>query len=124
MKIAAIMIGGALGALLRFGLSSAFPKEPFPYATLCVNLIGCLLIGVMGCLNTRLNIPAQIQGFIFVGLLGAFTTFSTFALESANLIKSGHIWAFAAYIALSNICGILLAVCGFGLTKMIVGAFD
>lgn len=113
-----VAIGGAAGSLLRFllqgRLQAAFPG-PFPAGTLAVNLAGSALIG---CLAAFFAPPAQDSGFaarafLMTGMLGGFTTFSSFSLENMNLLRAGE-WRMAVlYVLSSNVLGILLALAGF-----------
>jgi CrcB protein len=90
----AIAAGGALGALLRYWTSTAVHGRlgsAFPYGTLTVNIIGSLLMGFLYIwLTDRLASAPAIRAFLIIGLLGAFTTFSTFSMETLNLVESGH----------------------------------
>jgi fluoride exporter len=87
--------GGALGCIARHGVNRLvhqhWPLARFPLATLLVNLIGCWVIGALAGLiaSGRLPMPAQWREFVFVGILGGFTTFSTFGLDTITLIRAG-----------------------------------
>ena len=97
-------LGGAIGAILRY-LISLFQssKTTFPYATLVTNLIGALIIGVVAGLVLNGNINEKLTLFLKVGICGGFTTFSSFALESNNMITSGKTIESMIYIIISII---------------------
>ncbi len=101
----AIAVGGALGALLRFWVgqgAAIMLGRDFPFGTLIVNVGGCLAAGILwGLFFERYAIPASLRAGIMVGLLGAFTTFSAFSIESVLLIQQGG-YAKASINLLSN----------------------
>ena len=111
-KILVIGLGGFLGAIARYGLSGLAQRltSSFPLGTLLVNLIGSLLLGFLATLFIdRLMVSAELRLFTLVGLLGAFTTYSTFSLETLNLIRAGE-WSFVFLYVGGNFVGGLLAV--------------
>jgi CrcB protein len=93
MQYFAIAAGGALGALLRFWSSTGVHRllgQSFPYGTLFVNVLGSLVMGFLYILLTsRMELPAPWRAFFLVGLLGAFTTFSTFSMDTLQLLEKG-----------------------------------
>lgn len=115
-------IGGFLGAVLRFVVAGAVqrltPLSAFPYGTVAVNLIGCLLIGVLsGLVESRQLFNPQLRLFLTVGLLGSFTTFSTFGYESLILLREGGGSALA-YIALHLAGGLAAVWLGLSLARL------
>jgi len=109
--------GGFIGTLLRF-LTTQFLNKytviSFPIGTVVVNLIGCLLIGVLaGFFSERLTSDSNLFLFLTIGCLGGFTTFSAFAIESQVFIQNGEFLKLAAYISIQVLIGIMLAVLGY-----------
>jgi CrcB protein len=100
--IAAISAGGVLGAEGRYGLALAVPHagSAFPWSTLVINVSGCLLIGVlMAILLSRTRPHRLVRPFLGVGILGGYTTFSTFALDADRLVHAHRIGLALAYLA-------------------------
>lgn len=95
MQLIAIAAGGAIGALLRYWVSSGVhivAGRSFPYGTLTVNVLGSLLIGLLYVIfNERFELAAPWRALLMVGVLGAFTTFSTFSLETLELLEQGEV---------------------------------
>ncbi|MCB1762015.1 MAG: fluoride efflux transporter CrcB [Gammaproteobacteria bacterium] len=93
-QILSIAAGGAAGAVLRFWVSNgvyALLGRGFPYGTLAVNVIGSLLMGLLFVFFLeRMSISAELRGALLIGLLGSFTTFSTFSIETLNLIEQAE----------------------------------
>lgn len=106
-----LAIGGALGAVARFGLGGLVQTRmnaAFPYGTLIVNLSGCLLMGfVMALITDRVIVAPAFRYFLPVGFIGAFTTFSTFELETFRAIEDGAWLVGAANVAISVTLGFL-----------------
>ncbi len=117
-----IAIGGALGALLRYITVVGFQQwfgGNFPYGTLTVNVVGSLIIGGLYAYSLHWQLPLSIKLGIMVGLLGALTTYSSFALDTLILIEKNEL-SKAAINVITNISGSLVAVFfGFWLIKKI-----
>ena len=110
-----VALGGGVGACLRYLIGLIPLKEPFafPVKTLLINLLGCFIIGLIAALAVKnSSISPKTVLFIKTGLCGGFTTFSTFALETETLIKTGHIGIALLYVALSVIVGVGLVFAG------------
>ena len=123
IKLVYLMLGGAAGTVLRYwvsGLPHKIYDGAFPWGTLVVNLAGSLLIGFFWGLLGRENIAANVRTFLFIGLFGSFTTFSTFAFESLNLIRDGNIKFAVINMLVSNIFGVLLVFAGFMISRMLL----
>jgi CrcB protein len=100
--LAAVSAGGVLGALARYGLGVAFPAAPgrFPWATFGVNVSGCLLIGVLMVLVTEVWTGRRhLRPFLGVGVLGGYTTFSTYVVDVQRLVAAGAAPTGLAYLA-------------------------
>ena len=106
-EVAAIAVGGAFGSVLRYGMSTwvyALAGRGFPYGTLAVNVLGCLLMGFLFVLFVdRLTDSVVWRAGLLIGVLGGFTTFSSFSIETFNLIEQGD-W----FKAMGNVFGSVL----------------
>lgn len=115
-NILAVGAGSFIGGIARYLVSLAMKGigKGFPWATLAVNLLGCLMIGLLWGLLSRNATETTSWGlFLTVGLCGGFTTFSTFSKEALTMLQTGNTWGFATYIALSVIAGIALVALGY-----------
>lgn len=105
LQLLTIAGGGALGAVLRFGMSSYVYRllgRDFPYGTLAVNVVGSLLMGILFILFVERGlVSAEWRSAIIIGFLGAFTTFSTFSIETLMLMESGELSRAALNVVLS-----------------------
>ncbi|MFD2092615.1 fluoride efflux transporter CrcB [Blastococcus deserti] len=107
-------LGGALGALARWGLAEGLPSPGgWPVATLLVNLTGCLLLGaLLAGLASRSPEPSWARPFLAVGVLGGYTTYSTFAVEVVRLVDDGAPALAAGYVVASVVGGVLAVALG------------
>ena len=114
-------LGGFLGAVLRYTLSGFLNSRvggEFPVGTLAVNVVGCLAIGaMMGLFEGRPGISANVQLFLTIGLLGAFTTFSTFGFEVVELIRTERVGPALGAVAGNVILGCLAVLAGRALVS-------
>ena len=119
--IFAIAIGGGLGALLRHYLSSAIYSvtgTAFPWGILIVNVLGGLAMGLIVELGAlKLNLSLEARAFLTTGVLGGFTTFSTFSLDTALLIERGDWLSAMLYVAASVVLSVLALFAGLWLVR-------
>lgn len=121
-----VFVGGGAGSVLRYalallvgGLSPEQPQTPhwlsmYPFATLLANIIGCALIGIAwGLLGPNNDGNQTIRLLLIVGVLGGFTTFSSFGLETLELVQADRIGAASAYVLISVLVGLSAVWCGF-----------
>jgi len=123
LKLFVIALGGAAGAVLRYlvsGFALTFMGSGFPWGTLCVNLIGSFAIGLLAGIFESVVVSANLKIFLFVGLLGAFTTFSTFSLENAKLLQDGQWLYMFINVTASCILGLLLVFAGLTISKFLI----
>jgi CrcB protein len=120
--VAAIALGGVVGAEARYGLTLALPHHAgdWPWATLLTNVSGSLLLGVlMAVLGSLAHPPRLVRPFVGVGILGGFTTFSTYAVDLRELLGHGHPAAAVAYLLVTLVGGILAVAIGLGATRAV-----
>lgn len=123
MKVFVLLTGGAIGTLVRYQMSVWIQhsmQHPFPYGILSVNVIGSFLIGFCWSFSESFHLPDPVRLFLFTGFFGGFTTFSTFTLDSMNLVRSGEIKLALLNILLSNLFGIIAVFLGYMIGKYIV----
>lgn len=124
LKIAIIGLGGGLGAILRYlmagGVHSLAKSTSFPVGTMTVNVTGCLLIGLGGGLiESRQLFSPEWRAFLFMGILGGFTTFSTFGLETFNLAKEGQWLASFGNVGISLVLGLAAVLAGHMISRLL-----
>lgn len=107
-----VMLGGAVGALLRFLVAQACAHVrvlTLPVGTFIVNLLGCLFLGVLtGIAEHHPTLPRPVMLMLSVGVCGAFTTFSTFSAETIKAAEAGQVWQAFGYVVASLSFGFLL----------------
>ncbi len=117
-----VFLGGGLGSLLRYIISKNLNNyfQHFYLGTFLVNIIGCLIIGLVLGLSFKGNILSQNQTLLLTaGFCGGFTTFSTFAFEKHTLLRTGELLHFSFYLLASIIVGILAITFGLWLSKLL-----
>ena len=116
-----VAMGGALGSAARFLLSKAVQEHAataFPLATFTVNVVGCLVIGIVYGLSARADgMGDGMKLLLTTGFCGGFTTFSTFCNEGCSLLRGGNAWTAFAYMAASLAAGLAAVVLGLWLTQ-------
>lgn len=122
-KIIWIAFAGALGSLARYGVATYFQRNTdtaFPWGVFTANMLGSFLFGLLWAFSEdREWVSEEMRAFAFVGFLGAFTTFSTFAFDNVQLARSSNWQFFVMNILLTNMAGIALAFAGFRAGKAI-----
>jgi len=122
-KIVLIGLAGSIGAIARYALSrfiSVHTGDSFPWGTLTVNLLGCLLFGLIwGLGESREWFSDRTRIVLLVGFLGAFTTFSSFAYETVTLIRDHQFWWAGLNVAAQNLLGIAAVFLGVGFSRAI-----
>ena len=126
IKLLCIAIGGAAGALSRYGVAHAarLLGAEFPWGTLCVNMVGSFLIGLIAGAQMELSDSPTMRlltALVVTGFLGAFTTFSAFSLENVSLVRREQLALAAANVLANCILGLLLAFVGLWASKYLVG---
>lgn len=121
-NILVVAAGGAIGAVLRYGAVIAFGRGAFPgtfpWATLLVNVSGSLLFGFFAIwLSERLPLAMELRAFLLIGVLGAFTTFSTFSWETLVLLQEGEMARAGMNMLASVLLCVIGAACGVWLAR-------
>ncbi len=118
-----VAIGGAFGSVARYLTGLWFGRmvgAGFPWATLTVNIVGSLIMGMLVAVMAQAWTPsAEVRAFLTVGILGGFTTFSTFSLDVAVMLQRGELGVAAAYVLSSLIVGIGGLFAGLYLVRMV-----
>jgi fluoride exporter len=123
-KLFYIFIGGGIGSVLRYALATwsfRMYGPYFPIGTLSVNLLGSFIVGAAWAFfEESTSFTPAVRSFIFIGLLGGFTTFSTYTLETLNLLREGEYLKATGNVFLSNILGLMLVLAGFAFARFMV----
>ena len=122
IQLLAVGAGGFVGAVARFGVSTLVQRlagTSFPYATFVVNVVGCFVLGaLMGVVEDRQGLSEPARLFLAIGLLGSFTTFSTFGWETYALLRDGRLLPAVAYVVGSAAVGLVAVALGRGLLRL------
>jgi CrcB protein len=123
MKWLYLCLGGILGTVARYVLGGVVQRvagAQFPWGTLCINLLGCFLIGIFAALSDKkFFFDSNMRIFLMIGFCGAFTTFSTFILETANLLKDSEFWPALINVMASVIAGFIVFRLGVVIGELI-----
>lgn len=112
-------LGGMIGSMLRYFFALIIKPSSFPYATLAVNILGCLVIGiVIGSAAKNGSLNEHWKLFLATGICGGFTTFSAFSLECVALIEQQRYIAMLMYVAISIVVGLAATFAGIQLAKL------
>jgi CrcB protein len=122
-EILLVGIGGFVGSVARYKLGGLVlhltAQERFPYSTFAVNVLGCLVVGILAGLAERYEVfGPSTRLFLFTGLLGGFTTFSAFGLDAMFLARRGELWLAALYAGASVVLGITAVWLGLKLLTL------
>tara|TARA_B100000945_G_C20394927_1_gene604305 strand:- start:1047 stop:1421 length:375 start_codon:yes stop_codon:yes gene_type:complete len=114
-QAALVALGGAIGAVLRFGIGNYIESSEFPLSTILVNVSGSFILGMLAVMAINNGYSEELMLFFGTGLLGAFTTMSTFSLETLTLVKNDNYTLALVYASISFILCILFAFVGWEL---------
>lgn len=121
-NLGAVAVGGVIGAESRYllGLAFASPPGAWPWTTFWINVTGCLLIGVLYTLLAGLRSPrGWVRPLLGVGVLGGYTTFSTFSVETVGLVDAGRPGLALAYALVTPVAAVLACAVGVGMTRRV-----
>lgn len=121
-NIIGVALGGAIGSLLRYCVSLCLSGTHsfLILSTFTVNIVGSFIIGIAYAYASSFDIPIAMRLFIFIGLLGGFTTFSSYSLEVVQMIRDANYWWAGMYFITMNVSGIIAAIGGIALATKIL----
>jgi|TARA_B110000977_G_scaffold43229_1_gene58613 CrcB protein len=123
MNWIAVAVGGALGAMARYAISTwifQVSSHKFPYATLTVNVLGSFVMGILFVvIIERSALPVEMRSLWMIGFLGAFTTFSTFSLDALGLWQNGHLFMALLYVLATVVLCLLAISSSIWLTRLL-----
>ncbi len=127
LNILAVGVGGFIGSVFRYILGlfihSILRQSAFPYGTLSANILGCLIIGLLsGLVDHRIDLSAPTRLFLFTGVLGGFTTFSTFSLDALRLFQAdsaGGLLLAVMYVVIHVVLGLIAVYLGHWFTQLL-----
>lgn len=117
LRVALVALAGSLGAVVRYWIGTSIGVRSFPWATLGINVVGSFLLGLLLAGPGATRWSATTTTAMAVGFLGAFTTFSTFAFEATELIRTDRAAAALAYVCSSLVLGLAASALGFVLAR-------
>ena len=119
----AVAVGGALGSIARYALSTWIfdvSSHKFPYATLAVNVLGSFFMGILFVIIVeKAALPTEMRSLLMIGFIGAFTTFSTFSLDALGLWQNGHIFMSVVYMLATVILCLFAISSAIWLTRLL-----
>jgi fluoride exporter len=122
-KTILVGVAGMAGTLLRYWISGFVARrygETFPWGTMVVNIAGCLMAGaIFNLTEERFLVSPTLRTVILIGLLGGFTTFSSYGLQTFTLLRDGELGLATLNVILSNVVGLLMVWVGYGLVKVL-----
>jgi CrcB protein len=122
VNIALVALGGAAGAVARYGTSWVYlrlaSRTTLPFGTLAANLIGCLLIGYLNGLFMERLLRPELRYLLIIGVLGGYTTFSAFGWETAAYLREGEYLRATLYLLASDALGVIMVMAGFALSRL------
>jgi CrcB protein len=122
--LATVAAGGAIGAAARYAAGQTWPTDAgrLPVTTMVVNVVGCGLIGVLMVLLGEMRRPHRLlRPLVGTGVLGGFTTFSTYAVDLQRLLAGGHAWTAAAYLVATPVAALTAAWASARATRRLLG---